>query len=768
MKTVKPLTLSSVKAKEPMKRSLKLAAEKTNSKKKTGKGEKSNVEVNPKDTGNAGGKRLKRRSGAKGRLDKRGRRKLKLQSKKHSEVVMKILPKWEIIRRDDTPKNDRFEMIEEVLRTAKGKLADLCFAHDTSRIIQSAIRYGTDAQRWQIFGELKPFLRLMSKFRFAKFVLIKMIKYGAKEYYIETLKSVRSHVARLVNNRIAIEVVDMLYNDYATAAQRVELMQELYGNVHTLRLVENDCRSLADALKLNPTKHSTILANVNKLLTSLVSKGLTKYSIVQHLLLEYLQLVSLPQTKLEGALSDQSSAAKDSSTQPEEASAMTDAMDVDEVQSPEKPISALHGLLESIAEGHVVPMLHTREGVRAALHVLWASPTRIRKTLVKGLKTCVSALGRNEHGHLFLIGLLDMIDDIQLLDKVVIKEIVEDLELFVTHPDARKVLLFALSPRDPHYFSSQMQANLFLPGDANLYTKKSLGTRALELRSTRFHLLPCLLHLAASKLKELFIGDVSHSQGDLALEDRGRVLLLMEILMRSSPHHLNVENILASYHRSLDSQKTNNQYKLSKTTPLPQNEIEELTRLRYAALENFVNLVLVPKFTPVGYQASEQTQQQQQKLSKAEQRMRRHKRVVALAEQALAAQGKPGFSPFTSGEEKDDESSEEDKPFTSLPTPVCFLERPEGQMMVRRLLLDGKSGQDFTLARLIMERVSSANLCAWTRCNRSCFTLVNLFELGDQEVCEALKKKLEPCLPELQISTLAGGKVLLKHLEGKC
>lgn len=79
-------------------------------------------------------------------------------------------------------------------------------------------------------------------------------------------------MARLLQHRIAAEVVDVLYNDYATATQRGELMQELYGNVHALGLAQNQVHSLKHALELNHDKQSLILDNLARLLTTMANK----------------------------------------------------------------------------------------------------------------------------------------------------------------------------------------------------------------------------------------------------------------------------------------------------------------------------------------------------------------------------------------------------------------------------------------------------------------------------------------------------------------
>lgn len=74
----------------------------------------------------------------------------------------------------------------------KKVIPDLCMAHDTSRILEDCVKYGTESQRWQIFGEVHTNLVMLAKSRYAKFVILKLIKYGDKQYILEMFK-VRIH-----------------------------------------------------------------------------------------------------------------------------------------------------------------------------------------------------------------------------------------------------------------------------------------------------------------------------------------------------------------------------------------------------------------------------------------------------------------------------------------------------------------------------------------------------------------------------------------------
>ena len=79
-------------------------------------------------------------------------------------------------------------------------------------------------------------------------------------------------MAKLLRHKHAAEVVETLYNDYATASQRALILQETYGHAIALQLTVNNVQRLDQALELNPDKRDTILGNLNDLLVTMVTK----------------------------------------------------------------------------------------------------------------------------------------------------------------------------------------------------------------------------------------------------------------------------------------------------------------------------------------------------------------------------------------------------------------------------------------------------------------------------------------------------------------
>uniref|UniRef100_A0A0X3PV35 PUM-HD domain-containing protein n=1 Tax=Schistocephalus solidus TaxID=70667 RepID=A0A0X3PV35_SCHSO len=660
-----------------------------------------------------------------------------------------------------------------MLATAKGKIEDLCMAHDTSRIVESLIQFGTEAQRWHVFGELKDRLRRLSMSNYARFVVRKMIVYGAKEHRLEFFKALQGYIGKLLRHKYASEVVELLYNDYATVSQRAALLREAYGHHIAPQQTMNNVQHLDEALELNPDKRQTIMASLNDLLVTAVSKGLVRLTIIQHLLLEYLTAVLKSPEFLQSHQEHQQRRQADQTEQqqPQASTALVpsaeyaDGTDVAVKEEKEKQTvipreDSLQTLLEAILEAQIVSMLHTREGVRAALAVLWLCPPKDRKTLVRSLKTFVASLAFDEHGHLFLVGLLDAVDDTKLVCKYVIKELLADLEDIVAHPHARKVLLYLLAPRDQRHFPAQLVENLLVGGDDSPFTRKPLGLRALEYRSPTVGILPALLRLATDRLVAIFVGD---PKADLLapLEDRSRLILLGEILSRSSAHELRLETVLAAFKRtgSMETDRIANCQ-----TTLSTSDFEELQTLRLGALRSLVEQVLATPFHPVGITCPSKSKMSAEERREVQQQ--RRKRALAIAESESLKKRKVTVKAFTNPDEADEPRGSEALMDSSTATSanMPFLERPEGQLLIKRLLREEKASKSFDLGRLIITLVPAEILRAWTTCNRSCFTLVNLLELEDAEICGRLRKVLLPCIADLKSSPLAGAKILCKHL----
>uniref|UniRef100_A0A183ALI3 BHLH domain-containing protein n=1 Tax=Echinostoma caproni TaxID=27848 RepID=A0A183ALI3_9TREM len=164
---------------------------------------------------------------------------------------------------------------------------------------------------------------------------------------------------------------------------------------------------------------------------------------------------------------------------------------------------------------------------------------------------------------------------------------------------------------------------------------------------------------------------------------------------------LDPNTVVQTYRRSAtDASDSPNVSSLS----LSAEELKQMNALRRTALCQLVEQLLTPPFHPIGGAMNSSSTKSSGKLSRDELRMKRHRKARLRVEQSLASQNKPAFGPFESGEPmvtSDDDANnfeadnDEDEALMDPDVPLMSLvERPEGQLLLRRLLQDARAHKD--------------------------------------------------------------------------
>lgn len=83
------------------------------------------------------------------------RTKRKEEDNPNHSLVVRMKELWEQLRQKKGTEATRAEAVEEICALVHGKAKEVIFQHDSARIIQSAIKYGTIEQRAKLFGDLK-------------------------------------------------------------------------------------------------------------------------------------------------------------------------------------------------------------------------------------------------------------------------------------------------------------------------------------------------------------------------------------------------------------------------------------------------------------------------------------------------------------------------------------------------------------------------------------------------------------------------------------
>jgi pumilio family protein 6 len=420
----------------PHKAKARHTKEKVVAKERSGKGTSELEEAEAVKVGSKRRGHTARQEGAKGLkvsqkrvkrepLTRKERRNLKKQKRKNYDIISRTLQLWEKLRRHDLKEAERAELLEQMLSIITGHIHEFALKHDTARIIQCCLKYGTPQQHTTIFNELKDHIVELSKSKYAKFTVKAMMRLCTPEQRHQLISALYGSVHRLARHREAAEVVETAYNDYANASERAALVQEFYGRKFALfKSREGEEKSLEEILEGGAQERGSVLCHMKEALMKLLDKSVVKHSIVHRALLDFLT-------------------------------------HCDETSSAE--------LIDTMKDV-VVEILHTRDGSRVALQCLWHGTVKNRKVIVKSFKPYVKKICMEENGHVVVMGVFDTVDDTVLVRKAILSEMVSGLAELCDHQYGRRVLLYLLSPRNRLHFSSQFLESVLQPGDGNQYT----------------------------------------------------------------------------------------------------------------------------------------------------------------------------------------------------------------------------------------------------------------------------------------------------------
>ena len=119
--------------------------------------------------------------------------------RRHYEEVRKGKEIWNKLREKNNEKEEIDSMVAELMTLFDGKMKEVVLKHDASRIVQSLIQFGSAEQRLKILNEISDAIPEMSKIQYAHFVVLKIIKYCARD---EAARKVIVKVGQALSSQI--------------------------------------------------------------------------------------------------------------------------------------------------------------------------------------------------------------------------------------------------------------------------------------------------------------------------------------------------------------------------------------------------------------------------------------------------------------------------------------------------------------------------------------------------------------------------------------
>lgn len=341
---------------------------------------------------------------------------------------------WEELRKEDCPEEKKATLAKQLHALVKGNLVKIIFAHDTVRVVECLMALGPEEIKQDIYLELKDQIIEMSKSNYANFFVQKLLRYGSKEQREAVFKAMEGRVAKLMKHKMAGQVVELAYNDYANAEQRNCFLQEFLGPEFRL-FKEKEVRTVQELITKHPEKKAEIVKNLGANVEVLVQKGCYNHSLVHTVLNNYMTVVEAG-----------------------------------------KPRS---DVVESMRD-NLIHILHSREGAQAAIRCMWHGTAKDRKAIVKSLKTFVEKTCQEEYGHFVLMAMFDTVDDTKLVGKAILGELAEHWDKVVQNKFGLQVVKYLVAGRDKAYTYPDT-VKLLEGGDNNEHSKKDPVVRRKEL-----------------------------------------------------------------------------------------------------------------------------------------------------------------------------------------------------------------------------------------------------------------------------------------------
>ena len=452
------------------------------------------------------------------------------------------------------PRDERKKLVSELFAIIDGRVKEFVFKHDSVRVIQTALKYGTPEQRRAIAKELKGHYKELAESRYAKFLVGKVLAYGDKEIRDLVVPEFYTHVRRAIKHPEAAWILDDIYRGAATPQQKTSLLFEWYGaefalfkpqlgsaspgpNMASAPSPETAAEKIVDLktfLIAHPEKRGPIMRSLHELINLLVSKKTTGFTMLHDAMLQY--MLNIP------------------------------------AGSGEMP--EFLELLKGDEEGDLLKNLaFTPSGSQLVCLALAHGTAKDRKQILRVYKGLMQDLAYHADGHQIILAACEVIDDTVSTSKAIFPELVgqvkdgtegksnnsastgeETLLDMTTNRTARIPLLFLFNPsnsaKQKALLSSSDHALLAdLRAIRTTTSKKDPETRRKELLT---YLSPHMLQLITLNARDLvsssfgclFMSEVLLGSVVQTSEARAPALDAIASLLKSSNSNALSEDIL--------------------------------------------------------------------------------------------------------------------------------------------------------------------------------------------------------------------------------
>ncbi|XP_037938189.1 protein penguin [Teleopsis dalmanni] len=552
---------------------------------------------------------------------------------------------------------DKSKLVEKLYNLVGGNdvIKKLVMAHDTARIIQCMLKFASPALREQLSDKLLPLSVDMSVSKYSHFCVLRMFKYGSPITKSKLVDSFMSNIVKLACHSISSKILDHVYLTVANPKQQAYMRQEFYGELYR-KTKDDSVKQLADAYKDTSNMKASILGSVKTNLEHVANKQLVDSSLVHSVMLEYLN-----------------------------------ECDDDKIEEAVTMFASLIPL-----------MVTTKDGCQAAIITFYKSTAKNRRAIIKTIKEHLTKICSHEHGHIFIIAVLNSLDDTKATKKAIFDTIHPELKTLMSNQWGRSVIEWLVAPAD---------TNCFHPGFINTIDKGlEYGKKDKEIRRKEIF----------EQIEEPIANDIT-SQPEFWLSDRHIGLVTAEILKKLT------DNYFVEAAKALATVIANPTW----TVSVVKDANEKKTKKKVHDIEQFVT------------EANKIKKQKREKIIKLE--------TENIKDNS-----------DSDGEDEKEEVAEDQEISTQLGVEEPGLHIVLKKILKNDKERLSQNENAETFGNILTNNITKETIKSWSNINRAYFVLLNIME-NNTKTSDTLKELLQND-EVLEHSKLIGAQLLLKKL----
>ena len=283
-------------------------------------------------------------------------------------------------------------------------MMEVAMQHDASRMVQAVLQFGNKEERLETVRELcagnkdqsdskggeQVNLAELCKIQYAHFVVLKMIKYCARDDECVRLivKNLKKQMTKLAVHSVGSRVVELLFATFSSKSI-APLKLELYGPQYALFATADPSSSadknssstlprLASFVEKNPDKREATITHLQSIIQKGLDKSLTGFSYFHSLLFDYVSVAS--------------------------------------------PNDIRDFLTPALAE-HSLHLISTRSGTKVVCECAAYGTVKDRKKILKCFKGYTRSSLLHRDAYLAILRLVDVFDDTVLVNKMLLAEL---------------------------------------------------------------------------------------------------------------------------------------------------------------------------------------------------------------------------------------------------------------------------------------------------------------------------------------------------------